>query len=148
MDVLARLKWQKAQNRFVAYPVGNLVAGRCAVVFCAKSSLNTDRNPFVVEESWHWSVHWDGWFSDSGYKDTKQGAADMATKRWWQMVQTDLPRNVDLEVYMIVARVLVCPMPNSLLGEDMAFLEKVIWHLKNVYEREISALNCPARSRR
>lgn len=39
---------------------------------------------------------------------------------------------------MIVARLLVCPMPNSLFAEDAEFLRKVMWTLNNVYRAEIA----------
>ena len=59
------------------------------------------------------------------------------------MVQTDIPRNVDLEAAMIVARVLVRPMPHNLLGEETAFLQKVMTNLTQVYGLELRQGNPP-----
>lgn len=39
---------------------------------------------------------------------------------------------------MIVARLLVRPVPNSLFAEDADFLRKVMWTLNNVYRAEIA----------
>jgi hypothetical protein len=79
----------------------------------------------------------EGWFAVNGYAEGKQQAADRATEEWWKAVDTELPRNMALEAAMVVARVLVRPMPNSLLAEDTAFLQSVMWHLMNVYGDEI-----------
>jgi hypothetical protein len=78
-------------------------------------------------------VSWEGWFAYNGHAPSKQAAADKATEEWWKAVQSDLPRDVDLKVAMIVARAPVRPLPNSLLGEDAEFLRKVNWHLNDLY---------------
>lgn len=80
---------------------------------------------------------WDEWFSRCGFADSKKKAADRATAAWWRLVQTDIPRNVDLEAAMIVAGVLVRPMPNNLLGEDTEFLQRVMSNLAIVYAQEL-----------
>lgn len=143
MDVPARLKWIKESDRFVAYPVGTTAKGRFASITLQKRSLNTDRTPHAVEEIWRWVVFWDGWFSSAGTNDTKQAAADRATEEWWKLVQTEIPRNVDLEASMVVARVLVSPIPNSLLAEDTGFLHKVMQHLTDLYRTEIARSDLP-----
>lgn len=144
MDVPARLKWRKESGRFVAYPVGLGNKGRYASVQIDLSSVTTQSPPSQAD-SWRWSAVWDGWFSNSGYADSKQKAADLATEAWWRLVQTDIPLNVNLEAAMIVARVLVRPMPNSLLGEDTEFLQKVMSHLSIVYARELRDEALPGR---
>lgn len=45
---------------------------------------------------------------------------------------------------MIAARVFVRPMPNSLLGEDVKFLQSVMWHLNRTYQEEIKRDVAPA----
>ncbi|KRA44716.1 hypothetical protein [Devosia sp. Root635] len=90
--------------------------------------------PHDYYENWNWLVSWEGWFSEHGVAEGKQAAADKATEKWWTWVQTELPRNLELEVAMIVARTPVRPLPNSLLGEDTEFLRKVQWWLNEVYK--------------
>ncbi|WP_297104217.1 hypothetical protein [uncultured Devosia sp.] len=127
MDVPARLKWRKEPERYAAYPVGSIHADRLAWI-----APNIARY-----QSWKWVVSWERWFAESGVADSKQEAADRATEAWWRLVQTDIPRDVDLETSMIVARLLVRPVPNSLFDEDADYLRKVMWALNNVYRTEI-----------
>lgn len=84
-------------------------------------------------------MKWEGWFVEHGYWDSKQGAVDKATEAWWRCVQSEIPRDVDMEVAMIVARALVMPIPNSLFSEDAKFLQKITWHLHEVFRAEIAA---------
>jgi hypothetical protein len=116
MNAPARLKWQREKDRFAAYPVG---------------SIHTDRLAWIAPNiaqcgSWNWGVKWAGWFSFGDVAGSKQSAADQATEAWWRLVQTEIPRDVDLEACMIVARAMVRPVPNSLWAEDTAFLRKVM----------------------
>jgi hypothetical protein len=136
MDVPARLKWVKEPDRFAAYPVSNLFRDR--IVWIA---------PYTpVYQSWKWAVSWEGWFSHHGFSANKQAAADDATEAWWRLVRTDVPRDVDFDATRIVAQVLVQPIPNNLFGEDGPFLQKVLWHLKNVYRDEIKAEEVPPKA--
>lgn len=139
MEVPARLKWRKEDERFVAYPTATDREERFASVRLYNTGWNTDRTPHKRFESWLWMVKWEGWFYEHGFWDSKQGAADKATEVWWTCVQTEPPRDVDMEVAMIVARALVRPVPNSLFSEDAQFLQKVTWHLHQVYKAEIAA---------
>lgn len=139
-----RLKWRKEGDRFKAYPLGPERPAYHADVWLVSSGRNTDLIPHRNVESWAWLVCWDGWFSKSGFAEAKQAAADKANEEWWTAVDTELPRDTELEAEMIVARVLVRPMPNSLLGEDVAFLQKVLWHVHNVYRAEIKDDQAPA----
>ncbi|ODT64752.1 MAG: hypothetical protein ABS75_34165 [Pelagibacterium sp. SCN 63-23] len=127
MDAPARLKWRKEAERYAAYPVGPIHADRLAWI-----APNIGRY-----QSWKWVVRWEHWFAEAGIADSKQAAADQATEAWWRLVQTEIPRDVDLEACMIVARLLVRPVPNSLFTEDVEFLKKVMWTLNNVYRTEI-----------
>lgn len=133
MDVPARLKWRKEQDRFAAYPLGSILPDRVAWIATNPSSL----------ARWKWVVSWEGWFTQSGFASDKQHAADQATEAWWRLVQTEVPRDIDFDATRIVAQVLVRPLPNSLFAEDGAFLQKVLWHLKNVFQEEIAAANVP-----
>lgn len=145
MDV-PRLKWRQGGRGYIAYPVGDWHDShgqRCAEVWLLMSGINTDRVPHQKFESWSWAVRWQGWFAHHGFADSKQGAADRATEAWWKAVQTELPRNVELEVAMIVARAPVRPLPNSLLGEDDDFLRKVNWHLNDVYGSALKRDDAP-----
>jgi hypothetical protein len=128
MDVPARLKWCKETERYAAYPVGSVHRDRLAWI-----APNISRY-----RSWKWVVCWERWFVESGIANSKQEAADKATEAWWRLVQTEIPRDVDLETSMIVARLLVRPVPNSLFAEDAEFLRKVMWTLNNVYRAEIA----------
>ncbi len=135
MSVPARFKWLKEEDRFAAYPVGSIMSDR--LVWIA---------PYhPVYQSWKWVASWEGWFTDSGIAAGKQEAADRATEAWWKMVQTEVPRDVDFDATRIVAQVLVRPIPNSLFSEDGAFLQTVLWHLKNVFREDIAAGVCPVR---
>lgn len=139
MDVPARLKWRKEKDRYAAYPTATDREERFAEVRLYSTGYNTNIEPHGRTEHWLWRVRWEGWFSDHGFWNDKQGAADKATEAWWKWVQTEPPRDVDMEVAMIVARALILPAPNSLFAEDAEFLQKVTWHLHEVYRAEISA---------
>lgn len=134
MDVPARLKWRNETNRYAAYPVGDILPDRVVWI-----------QPYTpVYQSWKWVVSWEGWFSEADVASSKQEAADRATEAWWRLVQTEIPRDVDFEATTLVARVLVRPMPNSLLSDEPKFIQTVLWHLKNVYRKEISEGAAPA----
>lgn len=114
-----RLKWirDRSKSRFVAYPMGMLHMDRFAeVVFAGKMSVGNE----IGVARWRWSVRWPGWFDISAPANDKQHAADMATKAWWDSVVTPPPRDVDGEIDMIIARMLVMPTPNSLMTESAA----------------------------
>lgn len=99
--------------------------------------LCLDRPNVAKYGSWLWNASWPGWFVEAGHCESKQEAADAATEAWWRLVNTEIPRNVDFEVAMIVARLLVRPVPNSVFGEEPEFLRKVLWNIQNVYADEI-----------
>lgn len=139
MLVPLRLKWIKAKKGFIAYPIGLVNRDSFAAIDHYHTSVGGDAHTHTYTESWRWRVHWEGWFVEAGFGESKQAAADMATEKWWQMVQTELPRNVELEAAMIAARVLVRPPPNSLFDEDSEFLHKVLWQLKNAHGHELQA---------
>lgn len=139
MDAPARLKWRKEQEQFAAYPTATDRVERHAIIRLMYRETDTSVQPHRQWESWFWRVRWGGWFVETGYGSSKQEAADRATEAWWRNVQTDIPRNVDLEAAMIVARALVQPPPNSLFAEDAEYLRKVHWHLRQVYGQEIAA---------
>lgn len=128
MEGAARLKWRAEKERYAAYPLGSIYPDRLAWI-----APNIGRRG-----SWQWAVRWEGWFSSSGVSESKQEAADCATEAWWRLVQTEIPRDVDLEAAMIVARLQVRPVPNSLFAEDDEYLRKVMWTLNNVYAAEIA----------
>lgn len=135
MDVPARLNWRKEKDRFAAYPLGPILPDRLAWIA-----------PFgPVHRSWKWVVSWEGWFSEHGIAPGKQEAADEATRAWWRLVQTEVPRDVDFDATRIVAQALVKPVPNSLYHEDGPFLQKVLWHLMNVHGQEVATGDAPAR---
>lgn len=133
MQVSVRLKWRKEQNRFSAYPVGLEHPERCAFV-----QPNVGRH-----DSWLWAVSWPGWFSNNGFGNSKQEAADAATDAWWAAVATPIPRDVDLEIDILLARVLVVPPPNHLYGETSDFLRKLMHSLRRQYEAEMRAETTP-----
>lgn len=139
MDGLARLKWRKEKERFAAYPTATDHQERFAEIRLYNSGYNTTTIPHGPVEHWLWRVRWDGWFVEHGFAESKQSAADKATEAWWAYIETDPPRDVDMEVAMIVARATVRPIPNSLFSEDAEFLRKVSWHLHEVYRAEIAA---------
>lgn len=137
-----RLKWfkDKSKSRFVAYPMGSLHMDRFAeVVFAGKMSVGNE----IGVQRWHWSVSWPGWFDIGAPANDKQHAADMATKAWWNAVMTPPPRDVDGEIDMIIARILVMPPPNSLMGESTSYLRQMQRSLTHLYERELKAESLP-----
>ena len=144
MGVPARLKWGKGMRGFAAYPVGTHSDGRYAEIWLYMSGMDTDHTPHTKVESWCWIVNWAGWFSVHGFSPSKQEAADKATEAWWTAILTEIPRDIDLEATMIAARVLVRPPPNSLFGEETAFLRKVQWNLTRIYEEEVKRDAAPA----
>lgn len=143
MDLPARLPWRRDKDRFVAFPTATEHEERFAEIRLHGIGRNTDVVPHHSIEQWLWRVHWLGWFNETGYTSGKQDAADKATEGWWQSILTDVPRDVDLEAAMIAARALVRPPPNSLLGEESAFLHKVVWNLNNIYGAEIKNGDAP-----
>lgn len=137
-----RLKWIKdrSKSRFVAYPLGILHMDRFAeVVFAGKLSVGNE----IGVPRWRWSVRWPGWFDISAPANDKQDAADMATKAWWESVVTSPPRDVDGEIDMIVARILVMPPPNSLMTESAAYLRRMQQSLTLLYSSEMKAETLP-----
>jgi hypothetical protein len=137
-----RLKWFRDKNktRFVAYPLGMLHMDRFAeVVFAGKMSVGND----IGVARWRWSVQWPGWFDINAPANDKQHAADMATKAWWDAVITPPPRNVEGEIDMIIARILVMPPPNSLMSESATYLRQMQRSLAHLYERELKADTLP-----
>ncbi|MGB3338351.1 MAG: hypothetical protein WBA73_14345 [Devosia sp.] len=107
------------------------------------NTLDTGTKEFRRSESWHWSVQWEGWFTAAGSASGKQEAADRATAAWWQHIANPLPRNVELEIDMIIARILVMPPPNSLMGESAPYLRQMQRSLTLLYERELKAETLP-----
>ena len=137
-----RLKWfrDNSKNRFVAYPMGSLHMDRFAeVVSAGKLSVGNE----VGVPRWHWSVSWPGWFDMSAAANDKQHAADMATKAWWDSVVQPPLRDVDGEIDMIIARILVMPPPNSLMGESSTYLRQMQRSVAHLYERELKAETLP-----
>lgn len=137
-----RLKWfrDKSKNRFVAYPMGSLHMDRFAeVVFAGKMSVGNE----IGVPRWHWSVSWPGWFEIGAPANDKQHAADMATKAWWDSVMQPPPRDVDGEIDMIIARILVMPPPNSLMTESTAYLRQMQRSLTLLYQSELKAETLP-----
>ena len=137
-----RLKWSRERDkgRFVAYPMGSLHMDRFAeVVFAGKMSVGNE----IGVPRWRWSVRWPGWFDISAPANDKQHAADMATKAWWDAVMTPPPRDVDGEIDMIVARILVMPPPNSLMTESTAYLRQMQRSLTLLYQGELRAETLP-----
>ena len=137
-----RLKWsrERDKSRFVAYPMGSLHTDRYAeVVFAGKMSVGNE----IGVPRWHWSVRWPGWFDIGAAANDKQHAADMATKAWWEAVVTPPPRDVDGEIDMIIARILVMPPPNSLMTESAAYLRLMQQTLTLLYQSELKAETLP-----
>lgn len=133
MRVLQRLKWIREKDRFAAYPVGHDMSRRGAFI-----APNTGRTG-----SWTWTAIWDGWFAESGIGETKQEAADAATEAWWRLVGTDIPRDVETEVAVLVARAPVMPPPNSLFAEDRDYLVRLSRALASLYAAELKAERLP-----
>ena len=88
-------------------------------------------------DSWAWAVHWPGWFDQRNYVQGRQEAADAATNAWWACVATEVPRDIEAEVLLIAARVLVRPPPNSLYDEDSAFLKRLMDTVRLQYAEEL-----------
>lgn len=137
---LPRLEWSREENRYVAYPMGSLHRDRCAeIVFVGNMSIGNR----IGVPRWRWAVKWPAWFSIDAPADDKQHAADMATKAWWNEVVKPPPRDVDGEIDMIIARILVMPPPNSLLSESPSYLRKMQRSLTLLYARELKEETLP-----
>lgn len=92
-------------------------------------------------------MSWPRWFEGAGYADDKQAAADAATECWWANVATEVQRDIESEVILIAARVLVRPPPNSLYAEDAAFLTKLMDTLRLQYAEELRSDALPRQVR-
>ena len=137
-----RLKWFRDKNRrrFLAHPMGSLHSDRYAeVIYGGRMSVGNE----IGVARWGWSVEWPGWFAVGGAANDKQHAADMATKAWWDAVVQPPPRDVDGEIDMIIARILVMPPPNSLLTEGAAYLRQMQRSLAQVYQIELKSETLP-----
>ena len=119
----------------MAYPVGRRHPERCAAIEW--------REHLPVERQWFWVVSWPKWFEHSGQAADKQTAADAATGAWWAHVATPIPRDVETEIDVLVARVLVVPPPNYLFSEDSQFLRKLINALRLQFEAHMWAGETP-----
>lgn len=130
---LQRLKWVKEKDRFAAYPLGLDLRLRYASIW-----PNTGRTG-----SWAWNAIWDGWFSSSGVAESKQAAADAATEAWWSLVMAPIPRDVEHEITVLVARAPVMPPPNSLLNEERDYLVRLNRALALLYAAELRSEQLP-----
>ena len=130
-----RLKWRKEAGRFAAYPLGIH-----RPEFAATVAPNVGRH-----QSWVWRVSWPRWFEGVGYAEDKQAAADAATECWWTSVATEVPRDIEGEVMLIAARVMVRPPPNSLYAEDTAFLTKLMDTVRLQYADDLKDEALPRR---
>lgn len=136
MQVPARLRWKSEHGRFAAYPIGANKREHLAII------QHQAHRPTGLQ--WWWAVRWPGWFEDDGVAEDKQTAADMATEAWWRLVVTPQPRDVDAELDVIVARILVMPPPNSLLAESTEYLQRLNRMLAGQYAAELRAETLPA----
>lgn len=127
MAAVQRLKWFREKDRYAAYPVGAEHPRRCVFIW-----PNVGR-----KGSWAWTAVWDGWFSATGISEGKQEAADAATQAWWELVATPIPRDVENEIAVLVARAPVMPPPNSLLSEDREYLVTLNRALATLYAAEL-----------
>ena len=96
-----------------------------------------------MERQWFWVVAWPKWFEQNGQEADKQAAADEATKAWWTHVATPIPRDVETEIDVLVARVLVVPPTNYLFSEDSEFLRKLINALRLQFEGQMRVGETP-----
>ena len=127
MSPVARLKWRKESGRYAAYPLGSHHSEMVAML-----------TPNIAKyQSWVWRVNWPGWFVEHGFSENKQSAADAATDAWWKCVATEVPRDIEGEVMLIAARVMVRPPPNSLYAEDSAFLTSLMNTVRLQYQDEL-----------
>jgi len=133
--VPARLHWHREGARFVAYPSSRRHPERCAAIELRKN-LPTDKQ-------WFWVIAWPKWFQQSGQATDRQAAADAATEAWWAHMATPIPRDVETEIDVLVARVLVVPPPNYLFSEDSEFLRKLINALRLHFESQMRAGDTP-----
>jgi hypothetical protein len=96
-----------------------------------------------TDKQWLWAISWPKWFEQNGQAADKQAAADAATEGWWAHVATPIPRDVETEIDLLVARVLVVPPPNYLFSEDSEFLRKLINALRLQFEPQMRAGGTP-----
>lgn len=109
------------------------------IVFAGKMSVGNE----IGVPRWCWSVRWPGWFDISAPANDKQHPADMATKTWWDEVRKPPPRDIEGEIDMIIARILVMPPPNSLMSKSATYLRQMQRSLAHLYERELKADTLP-----
>ena len=119
----------------MAYPTGRAHPERAAVIQW--------RQHLPVDRQWFWVVTWPKWFNQNGQAADKQAAADAATEAWWSHVATPIPRDVETEIDVLVARVLVVPPPNYLFSEDSEFLRKLINALRLQFEAQMRSGETP-----
>lgn len=79
----------------------------------------------------------------SGVAESKQAAADAATEAWWSLVMAPIPRDVEHEITVLVARAPVMPPPNSLLNEERDYLVRLNRALALLYAAELRSEQLP-----
>lgn len=126
MWVPQRLKWIKEKERFAAYPVGFDQPRRYASLW-----PNTGRTGSLA-----WNVI-------TGISESKQEAADAATEAWWRLVVTPIPRDVEHEIAVLVARAPVMPPPNNLFSEERSYLVQLNRALALLYAAELHSQQLP-----
>ena len=119
----------------MSYPTGRAHPERSAVI--------ERREHLPVERQWFWLVAWPKWFDQNGQAADKQAAADAATQAWWAHVATPIPRDVETEIDVLVARVLVVPQQNYLFSEDSEFLRMLINALRLQFEGQMPVGETP-----
>jgi len=88
-------------------------------------------------------VVWPKWFKASQRALTRQDAADAATLAWWTLKQTPVPRDIEAEIDVIVARLLDMPPPSGLLSEDNDYLHKLMAQMRRRWSAELKNETLP-----
>ncbi|WIY54174.1 hypothetical protein O9Z70_06535 [Devosia sp. YIM 151766] len=140
MQVPARLKWRRDGRGFKAYPMGAHCTDRYAQIELTGTHGVGDKTGIPW---WRWYVVWPGWFKKEGSTNSKQDSADAATKAWWECVASPVPRDIETEVLIIAAKVLVAPVPNSIYGEDAVFLRALMKTLAMQFDEEMRQGSVP-----
>lgn len=139
--MLPRLTWLKERGRLIAYPAGRFHPERCAEIqYVGSLSLGAE----IGLKRWQWSVQWPGWFNEKAILFDLQECSDAANDAWWAAVQSPIPRDVETEMDIVAARVLVMPPPNSLFSEDPKALRHLIHILRAQYEADMKRDTVPA----
>jgi hypothetical protein len=121
---MERLPWQRDGEDFIANPEGE------GTEPCARIRFDPNAN---LEARWIWTVYWPKWFDGYGRTGDRQTAANEATRAWWHLKQTRVPRDTEGEVAAIMAIIETEPLREDLIHDEYPFLYALMAAIRSKY---------------